>query len=158
MIILLLLCRTAIRPHLLLATEEKNNCTYAFLPEKQFGNENIVRNFKRNSKAYTKDMTDIHPFKMSNKIKSWLCQFFTIAFHCYSWFTAIIKWFIANESLLQLLRKKSSWLCFNFQIVFPEGMHRCNCFLLQLLGGGEGERLCDRVAGVWLRLQCLKLV
>ena len=27
-------------------------------------------------------------------------------------------------------------------------MHRCNCFLLLLLGGGESERLCDRVAGV----------
>ena len=27
--------RTAVRPHLLLATEAKNNCTYAFLPEKQ---------------------------------------------------------------------------------------------------------------------------
>ena len=30
---------TAVRPNLLLlATEAKNNCTYAFLPEKQFGN------------------------------------------------------------------------------------------------------------------------
>ena len=27
-------------------------------------------------------------------------------------------------------------------------MHRCNCFLLQLLGGGEGEWLCYGVAGV----------
>ena len=35
---LLLPCHTAVRPHLLLATEAKNNCTYAFLPEKQFGN------------------------------------------------------------------------------------------------------------------------
>ena len=37
-VILLLPCRTAVHPHLLLATEAKNNCTYAFLPEKQFGN------------------------------------------------------------------------------------------------------------------------
>ena len=28
-------------------------------------------------------------------------------------------------------------------------MHSCNCLLLQLLGGGEGERLCDGVTGVW---------
>ena len=90
---LLLPRRTAVHPHLLLATEAKNNCTYAFPPEKQFGNWNIVRNFKRYLKAYTKDMTDIHPFKMFNKIKSWLTSTLCVSFPLWH--------FIATVDLLQ---------------------------------------------------------